>query len=271
MSRIEIALRAARSSGRVGLVPFLMAGDPDLGETAGLVDALAEGGADVIELGIPFSDPVADGPVIQRSSERALAGGTNLARALKSVEAVRALTNVPLLLFGYLNPILAFGPERLAREAVRLGVDGLLIVDLPIEEGDDLRTLFRGSGLDTVQLVAPTSGPERIVRLTAESRGFVYCISRTGVTGAQSAVWSGVEAMVARVREATSLPVAVGFGISRYEHIQAVAKFADAAVVGSALVEAIAARAGTADDRRATARKFLRHLRGEEDTECSGP
>lgn len=262
MSRIESALDAPRRSGRTGLIPFLMAGDPSLEETAGLVTALARAGAEVVELGVPFSDPVADGPAIQRASERALQQGVDLGRVLETVEVIRAETQVPLLLFGYLNPILAFGPERFADKAAGCGVDGVLIVDLPVDEGEDLRAMLRRSALDTIQLVAPTSGPVRTRLLAAESRGFVYCIARTGVTGTRAELSPDMQATVACLRQTTSLPIAVGFGISRPEHVRVVGSVADAAVVGSALVETIAATLGPPEARTAAAEGFLRSLRG---------
>ena len=260
MSRIEAALRRAASENRAALVPFLVAGDPDPEETPALVATLAEAGADVVEIGVPFSDPVADGPAIQRASERALARGVTLRRTLDLVRRVRERTGVPLVLFGYLNPVLAFGVPAFCREAAAAGVDGLLVVDLPVEEGAGAREAFRAAGLDTIQLAAPTSGPERIHRIAAESRGFVYAISRTGVTGARAQMAGGIEDLVATIRGATSLPVAVGFGVSRPEQARAVASLADGVVVGSALVEAIAA-AGSLPARLDAARAFTSAIR----------
>ena len=241
MSGIDSALREAKSRRRAGLIPFLEAGDPDPGETPGLIEALAASGADVVELGVPFSDPIADGPTIQRASERALARGVTLATVLGLVRASRTKTSVPIVLFGYLNPVLAYGPERFARDAAASGVDGVLLTDLPVEEGAELRTVFRDAGLDTIQLASPTSGAERLPRIASESRGFVYCISRTGVTGRRGDLPPGLQDLVAAVRSATSLPIAVGFGISSPAQARAVAECADAVVVGSALVETIAA------------------------------
>jgi tryptophan synthase alpha chain len=260
VSRIETALRLAVSQCRAGLVPFLVAGDPDPEETPGLIAELARAGADVVELGVPFSDPVADGPAIQRASERALARGTTLALVLDLVRRTRARTDVPIVLFGYLNPVLAFGPERFASEAASAGVDGLLLVDLPVEEGADLRAGIRAAGLDTIQLAAPTSGAERIRRIAAESRGFVYAISRTGVTGARAELAGGLGELVAAIREASTLPVAVGFGVSRPDQARAVAALADGVVVGSALVETIAA-APSAEARLAAVGAFTASIR----------
>jgi tryptophan synthase alpha chain len=260
VSRIEAALRSAASAKRAALIPFLVAGDPDPEETPGLVAALAGAGADVVELGVPFSDPVADGPAIQRASERALARGATLPRTLDVVRRIRARTDVPLVLFGYLNPLLAFGVAAFCREAPAAGVDGVLLVDLPLEEGEEIRDAFRAAGLDTIQLVAPTSGVDRIRRIAAASSGFVYVISRTGVTGARADLAGGVGDLVAMVRGATSLPVAVGFGVSRPEQAREVAAIADGVVIGSALVEAIAA-AGSASARVEAARGFLSAIR----------
>lgn len=260
MSRIESALRRAAAERRAALVPFLVAGDPDPEETPALVAALAEAGADVVELGVPFSDPVADGPAIQRASERALARGTTLPGTLDLVRRIRRRTGVPLVLFGYLNPILAFGVPALCREAPAVGVDGLLLVDLPIEEGAEMREAFRAAGLDTIQLASPTSGAERIARIAAESRGFVYAISRTGVTGARAEIAGGLAELVSAVRKATSLPIAVGFGVSRPEQAREVAALADGVVVGSALVETVAA-APTPPARLAVARAFTSSIR----------
>ena len=259
MSRLEDAIRVAKRSGTAGLIPFLTAGDPDPEETPALVAALAEAGAVAVELGVPFSDPVADGIVIQRSSERALAQGVTLERVLEVVRRSRALTDVPIVLMGYLNPVLSFGVARFAREAASAGVDGVLLTDLPIEEGEDVRRALRDAGLDTVQLAAPTSGSERLPRIGAESRGFLYCISRTGVTGGRSDLPPGLAAFVAAARAATSLPIAVGFGISQPAQFRAVGTLADAVVVGSALVQTIAA-ATTPDRRRETAVRFLTSL-----------
>lgn len=260
MSRIEAALRRAVAQGRAALIPFLVAGDPDPAETPGLVAALADAGADVVEIGVAFSDPVADGPAIQRASERALGRGMTLAATLELVRRVRAVCDVPIVLFGYLNPVLAYGVERFGREAPSVGVDGVLLVDLPVEEGAPMRESFRAAGLDTIQLAAPTSGAERLRRIAAESRGFVYAISRTGVTGARAELAGGLEDLVAAVRQATALPVAVGFGVSRPEHARAVASIADGVVVGSALVEAIAA-APSAGARVEAARAFTASIR----------
>jgi tryptophan synthase alpha chain len=259
MSRIERVLRSARTEGRAGLIAFLTAGDPDPDETVDLLAAVAEGGADVIELGIPFSDPLADGIAIQRSSARALSRGVTMGGALEIASLARGRIDVPIVLFGYLNSFLAYGPERLAAAGPSSGVDGVLLTDLPIEEGAELRDLFRGAGFDTIQLVAPTSAAGRLGPIASESRGFIYCISRAGVTGRRDDLPAGLSALVASVRRETTLPVAVGFGISTPAHVRTVAAVADAVVVGSALVETIAA-APTRAGRLGAARSFIASL-----------
>jgi tryptophan synthase alpha chain len=234
---LRAAFRGARRRGRPALVAYVTAGDPNLKFTELLVLALAEAGADIVELGVPFSDPIADGPVIQRASERALRAGTTLGGVLKLARRLRRKTAVPLVLFSYYNPVLQFGVERFAAEAAQAGVQGALITDLTPEEAGGYVKAMRRAGLDTVFLAAPTSTPARIRALARLSRGFVYVISRRGTTGAREDVPPEVRALVRRVRRVTPLPVAVGFGISRREHVAALAGVADGVVVGSALVE----------------------------------
>ena len=224
----------------MGLVAFITAGDPTLAATESLVLALAEAGADVIELGVPFSDPVADGPAIQRSSERALRAGTTLAGVLSVVEHVRQHSEVPLVLFSYYNPVLQMGLERFADRAAAAGADGVLITDLTPEESADYRRIITARGLDTIFLAAPTSPDERLARIAGCSSGFLYLISRTGVTGTKKTLPEDLPGLVRRVRRMTSLPIAVGFGISEPGHVSLLGGLADAAVVGSALVEEIA-------------------------------
>ena len=217
-------------------IPFIVAGDPDLETTVRLVPALARAGADIVELGIPFSDPVADGPTIQRAAFRALRHKYGMADYLRAVTEIRKDSDVPLLLFSYYNPILQYGLEALARDARSAGIDGVLVTDLTPEEGDEYRACMDRNELDCVFLAAPTSGEERIAKIAACSRGFVYIVSRAGVTGVQQELSETVEATVALVRSHTALPVAVGFGISRPEQVRAVWEIADGAVVGSAIV-----------------------------------
>jgi tryptophan synthase alpha chain len=248
VSRVSRAFAKAKASGRAALVVFVEAGDPDLATTRRLLPALAAAGADVIELGIPFSDPLADGPVIQRASERALASGTTLPLALALLLELRgAGFDAPVVVFSYANPIFAMGQGEFARRAAAAGADGVLVTDLPPEEGRDFAALLKGTKLDPVYLVAPTSPPDRIRRAGALSRGFLYVVSRAGITGTRSALPDGLAGLVARVREAAPrLPVAVGFGVSTPEQVASVARLADGVVVGSALVSAMeeAARGG---------------------------
>src|SRR5712692_7375222 len=246
-TRIERRFAELRNSGEVGLVAYVTAGDPTLEATRKIVLALAEAGADVIELGVPFSDPVADGPVIQRASERALAGGTTLAGVIGLVSELRTATQVPIVIFSYFNPILQMGIEEFARSAAAAGADGVLATDLTPEESEDYRRILRAHGLDTIFLAAPTSSAERLRKIAAATSGFLYLISRAGVTGERDALPEGLPQFVRRVREITSLPLAVGFGISLPGHVSVLGGIADAAVVGSALVAEIA-RASNVED-----------------------
>ena len=224
----------------MGLVAFLTAGDPSLAATEAFVLAMAEAGADVIELGVPFSDPVADGPAIQRSSERALRAGTTLAGVLDLVASIRRKSDVALVLFSYYNPVLQMGLEKFADRASAAGADGVLITDMTPEEAGDYRRIVASRGLDTIFLAAPTSTDERLALIAKSSSGFLYLISRTGVTGAKDTLPEDLPALVRRVRRVTpSLPIAVGFGISLPGHVSVLGGLADAAVVGSALVEEI--------------------------------
>lgn len=259
-SRIARRFAELRRDGHMGLVAFLTAGDPSLAATGDLVVALAEAGADVIELGVPFSDPVADGPTIQRSSERALRAGTTLAGVLDLVTALRRRTDVPLILFSYFNPVLQMGLERFAAKASAAGADGALITDLTVEEADEYRRIMAAHGLDTIFLAAPTSPDERLAAIAACSSGFLYLISRTGVTGAQKSLPEDLPALVRRVRRVTSLPIAVGFGISLPGQVSLLGGLADAAVVGSALVAEIE-RAETLDAAKAAVTALVRNLK----------
>lgn len=238
-SRIGATFARLAAEGRAGLVAYVTAGDPAPERTPALVAALERGGADVIELGVPFSDPVADGPVIQRASERALAAGTTLRRVLRIAAQIRETSQIPIVLFTYLNPVVRYGFEALARDAAAAGIDGCLLTDLSVEEATDPVAKLRAHGLETVFLAAPTS-TERRLRLVAEySSGFVYLVSRTGVTGEQSTVSTSVGPLVASMRAITPLPLAVGFGISSRGHAAEVAAVSDAVVVGSAFVRTI--------------------------------
>jgi len=245
MSRIAETFGRLRREGRSGLVTYTTAGDPDLPRSAEILRALDRAGADVLEVGVPFSDPLADGPVIQRATERALAAGGSLRAALSLVEAVRGEVSAPIVLFSYANPLLRMGLEAFARRAAAAGVDGVLALDLPIEEAGEFRAVLASAGLDTIFLLSPTTTDARIRQAAALGRGFLYGISRLGVTGARDRVASGAEALVRRIRAHTDLPVALGFGLSRPEHVAEVGGYADAAVVGSALVSLIAEASGS--------------------------
>ena len=236
-ARIERALASARERGRLGFIPFLVAGDPDLASTARLAGVLSRAGADVLELGVPYSDPVADGPTIQRASERARASGVDLAAVLAALPAIRAAAGIPIVLFGYANPFLRYGAERFAAAARAAGADGVLVTDLPPEEAAPLADPCRACGLATVFLAAPTSTDDRLDRVCAAASGFVYLVSRAGVTGAREDLSTAVGSLAARVRLRSALPIAVGFGVSREEHVAGLRADVDAFVVGSALVE----------------------------------
>ncbi len=233
-----------RSQGRPALIAYLTAGDPSLEQTPALVAALERGGADLIELGVPFSDPVADGPVIQRASERALRSGTTLRGVLEAARAIRRNSEIPVLLFTYLNPALRYGLQRLADDAAAQGIDGCLLTDLSVEEADQYVQIMHARSLDTVFLAAPTSTPRRLELVARHSSGFVYLVSRTGVTGEQASLSQAVEPLVASMRQITTLPLAVGFGISKPEHAAAVGALADGVVVGSAFVRIVERNAG---------------------------
>jgi tryptophan synthase alpha chain len=241
-------------------VTYITAGDPDLARTEGILRALERGGADVLEVGVPFSDPLADGPVIQRATERALASGTTLAGVLDMIGGLRADVRAPIVLFSYVNPILRFGLERFAARAQDAGVDGVLVLDLPIEEAGGFRTLMTAHGIDTILLLSPTTTDDRLREAAALGSGFLYAISRLGVTGARDAIAEGAEGMVRRIRTCSSLPIALGFGISKPEHVQEVGRWADAAVVGSALVSVIA-ETGASGDLDARVEEYVRWLK----------
>jgi tryptophan synthase alpha chain len=238
-SRISRRFAELNSAGELGIVAYITAGDPSLDATYKFVLALAEAGADVIELGVPFSDPLADGPTIQRASERALKAGASLAGVLELVRRVRETCQVPLVLFSYYNPILQMGLEKFAAAAAKAGADGVLVTDLTPEESGDYRRFIHAQNLDTVFLAAPTSDDERLQKISACSSGFLYLISRTGVTGAKDSLPDDLPGLVRRVRRFTELPIAVGFGISLPGHVSVLGGLADAAVVGSALVSEI--------------------------------
>ena len=248
MSRIKSAFARLKNEGRRGFIPFITAGDPDLKVTGDLLRELARAGATVIELGVPFSDPMADGPVIQRASERALRHGFGLSELLDVVAEARPLMkNVPVILFSYFNPLLQYGLERLSREAARAGVDGVLVTDLVPEEAEEFSAILKAHGLDMIFLVAPTSTDARLRLVAEQASGFIYAVSRAGVTGAREEVSSAAERLVERVRKFSDRPVAVGFGISNAGQVAETWRYADAAVVGSALVAEIERLDGATD------------------------
>jgi tryptophan synthase alpha chain len=252
------ALRAAK---KCGLVTYVTAGDPDASKSADILKALDRGGADVLEIGVPFSEPLADGPVIQRASERALAGGMTLPRTLDLIASVRSSISAPVVLFTYANPVYRFGIDRFVARAVEAGVDGLLVLDLPIEEAGVLHEAAAAAGIDIIWMLSPTTTTERIRKAAESGRGFLYGISRLGVTGVRSEVASGARDLASRIRQETELPIALGFGISRPEHIEQVGEMADAAVVGSALVELIAKNAAS-PTLAETVETYVRWLKG---------
>ncbi len=247
MSRIDTAFAQMRERRRGGLVTYATAGDPDRSRSADILIALARCGADVLEVGVPFSDPLADGPVIQRASERALAGGTTLRNTLEVVRTVRGAVETPIVLFTYANPILRMDPVVFARTAKSAGVDGVLILDYPVEEAEPLLGPLVDADIDPIFLISPTTTDARIQRSGELGRGFLYLISRMGVTGVRDDLAADVASLIARVRAQSDLPVALGFGISSPEHVAQVCRSADAAVVGSALVNVIGEHGGAPD------------------------
>jgi tryptophan synthase alpha chain len=243
------AFEVARAEARAALIPYVTAGHPSRAETGEVLRALADEGADVLELGVPFSDPLADGPTIQRSSFRSIEDGVDVRWTLEALAAFRAVRDTPVVLFTYLNPVLHHGVDRFLVEAAAAGAQGVLVTDLPTGADAALESRFAGSPLDLVRLVAPTTPPERVRRIAADARGFLYYVSRTGVTGASAALDADIDFAVAAIRAVSPVPVAVGFGISTPEQAAAVARVADGVVVGSALVDALE-RGGVAEGAR---------------------
>lgn len=261
MSRLAGAFERVRANGARGLVTYTTAGDPDAARSVEILTAIARAGADVLEVGVPFSDPLADGPVIQRATERALAGGMTLRGTLDVVRRVRAAVDTPIVLFTYANPVLRMEPAAFAGQAADAGVDGVLILDYPVEEAEPLRAPLVAAGLDPIFLISPTTSEERMRKSGELGRGFLYVISRLGVTGVRAQLADDIEPLVARVRRNAALPVAVGFGISTPEHVAQACRWADAAVVGSALVNLIAEHGGAPDVARHAA-DYVRWLKG---------
>ena len=259
--RLEETFRALKEKNQRALITFITAGDPDLATTCEIVLALEKAGSDIIELGIPFSDPMADGPTIQASSERALKAGTTLSGVLRTVKKIRRRSSIPIVLFGYYNPVFTYGLERFARDAKRAGVDGVLIVDLPPEESGELKGELQKVGLDLVYLLTPTSDTKRMQLVTSMASGFIYYVSLTGVTGERERLAGKISTYVRKVRKFTNLPVVVGFGISRPEHARAVGRWADGVVVGSALVRIIEKNAGSRKTLLEAVEEFTRSLK----------
>jgi tryptophan synthase alpha chain len=245
MTRIGRLFECLKRDGRKGLIAYLTAGDPSLERTPALVEALVRGGADLIELGVPFSDPIADGPAIQRAGERALKAGTTLRGVLEAASEIRRRSEVPLLLFTYLNPVMRYGLDRLARDAAACGIDGCLLTDASVEEAQEYVAAMHRHGLDTVFLAAPTSTQRRLELVARYSTGFVYLVSRTGVTGERESLSDAVAPLICAARAVTDLPLAVGFGVSRREHVAELGRQVEAVVVGSAFVRLIERNSGT--------------------------
>ncbi|HSL23414.1 MAG TPA: tryptophan synthase subunit alpha [Vicinamibacterales bacterium] len=261
MTRLDAAFARLKATTDAGLVTYITAGDPDLERTAGLLRALPGAGADVLEVGVPFSDPLADGPVIQRASERALRAGTTLRKVIAMIARERDRIDAPVVIFTYANPIERLGYDTFVAAAADAGVDGVLVLDLPIDEAGPLARKLEERGLAPIFLVSPTTPPERVRRAAKIGSGFLYAISRLGVTGARDALSSDAAGVVATIRRVSELPVALGFGISRPEHVRAACAIADAAVVGSAIVNVIA-ESGDDEDPVARVCRHVRWLKG---------
>lgn len=259
MGRIAESFSALRTNDGKGFIPFITAGDPDLKTTEELLLELSKAGATIIELGVPFSDPMADGPVIQRASERALKHGFGLEQVLAVAERARKQITTPIILFSYFNPLLQFGLKHLAQRAVESGIDGVLVTDLTPEEANEFSNDLRVNGLDMIYLVAPTSTDARLELIAQKASGFIYAVSRAGVTGTQDSVSAQAEELVKRMRRFSNLPVAVGFGISTREQVLDVQRYADAVVVGSAIVQELERLAGEPDLARRIG-EFARNL-----------
>jgi tryptophan synthase alpha chain len=259
--RIRTAFERCRAAGETALVTYVMGGDPDAASSTAMALACAEGGADLLEIGVPFSDPIADGPTIQHAAERALAAGTRTADVLQVAAAVRARSEVPIALMGYLNPILAHGVTRFAKDCARAGVDALIVPDLLPEEAGELAPALAAQGVRTVFLLAPTSGPERIEAAARAATGFLYFVSVTGVTGAGKAAAGDIRAQVEAIRARSEVPLVVGFGVSSPAEARALGRLADGVVVGSAIVKRIA-EGGSRSARAARVRRLVKSLKG---------
>ena len=259
-TRIAKVFRNAQEAQQPVLVAFLTVGDPTMEATPRLVRALERGGADLIELGVPFSDPIADGPVIMKAAERALAAGASLVKVIECARQIRQQSQIPLLLFSYLNPLLRYGFAKLAHDAAEAGIDGILITDVSVEEAGEFVPTLRKAGLDTVFLAAPTSTPERLQQVADYSSGFIYVVSRTGVTGERDQVSGQVGPLVDALRKVSKLPLAVGFGIAKAADAEVVARQAEGLVVGSAIVRLIE-KYGQSDELETRLENFTRELK----------
>ncbi len=260
MSRIAETFANLKREGAAAIIPYVMCGDPDVATTLAVVPALIEGGADLVELGVPFSDPIAEGPTIQRAAERALASHTSLADCLSVAKQLRDQgVAAPLLLMGYYNPIHHYGIARFAEHSAAAGVDGAIVPDLPPEEADALAVALKAKQLDLIFLLTPTSTDERIARVCKLASGFIYCVSLLGVTGARTEFSASVGSLVERIRQHTDLPIAIGFGISRPEHVAAATAIADGAVIGSALIDRLTA--APASDKANAGREYIAELK----------
>ena len=239
-NRIDTTLAALRAEGRSALAPFVTLGYPDLETSEAMAKSILEAGADMLELGIPFSDPLADGPTVQMTSFKALEQGMSLGASLGSLRRMRAQgVDSPLIFMGYMNPFLSYGMEKFARDASHAGIDGIILPDLPPEEAPPYQAILESQGIYLIPLLAPTSTEARIEQACKQARGFIYCVSVTGVTGARSELSGGVEGLARRIREHTDLPILVGFGVSRREHVENIARFADGAIVASAMLDSV--------------------------------
>jgi len=260
MGRIESTFARLKRQKRAGLIPFITAGDPDLDTTLEIMLTMEQAGVDLIELGIPFSDPAADGPTIQAASQRALDAGTSLEGVLTLVERFRAVSDVPVVLMGYYNPLFIYGMERFAARAARAGVDGVLVVDVPFEHQEEIKVYLDPHSIRSITLIAPTTMAERAQQLLQQAKGFVYYVSITGVTGTTCIDIDSVEQRVKELHAQSAIPIAVGFGITTSADAQRIAKFADAVIVGSALVKVIKRYSGTAELQEQVGR-FIENLR----------
>jgi len=247
MSRIEQFFNERKAKNEKALIPYITAGDPDLKTTEKILKALIDSGADMIELGVPFSDPMADGPTIQAASQRALKNNFSLQNIFSLVTRVRTFSSIPIILFGYYNPFFQYGLKRLSRDAQQAGVDGFLIVDLPPEEAGPIKEAANAAGLDIIFLLAPTSTDERMKRVAEMASGFVYYVSVTGVTGARKSLDAMIGSSIDKIRTFTKLPIGIGFGISTPEQVREVARYSDAVIVGSALIKVIEDNLGDPD------------------------